>query len=647
MGRVAARGSFPSVLASNKMAARQPRTRWPTGSDSDREQTSGHPGKAIIVNADAQRHLTSLALRGVAFAVLCAGYAVVPFLFAVALSSLIVALTSAGVELHQVVAGIVRLGGLILLSQVLLAVLGPMELGVTRSLDGAHRLRVANDLMDREVVAEIATPEVQLLARQASGDPSLGYDVTPGEAFCSLCRFLASALGCVVALVLIWRSDAVLVAVVAATAVACVAIGSYGNSVLAGKLSGAIAEEMHAGVWRRATLSPVEGKDVRVFGFADWMVRRMQAHVERGNGPFWRAFDTVQRWSVLSGLVSVAGLVTVFVYCILRLATGTWSLEQALTPMMLAWAVLLSLPANDDVYKIVTGQKAVRAARRLHQRVTHPVRVEEHREQRTPAAGRPPSVAFRGVRFAYPQSARPVLENVDLDVRAGELLAVVGVSGAGKSTLVKLLAGTHQPDAGEVRVDGVDLAGRGWTGRELSVTGQDFVRYPLSAVDNVTGAEAPAEVDWQRLREAAELAGICSFVEGLTLGWDTPLSAGRSGGVDLSGGQWQQIVLARGLYAVATGAKVLVLDEPTAHLDIRAELDTFRRVRALRGTATVIVISHRFSTVRDCDRIVVLDGGVVAERGTHAELMDRGGRYAEMFTTQGARLLKAGSDDVG
>lgn len=588
-----------------------------------------------------------MVLLGAVFAVICAASAVVPFLFAVALSSLIVELTSAGAGLNEVVWGIVRLGGLILVSQVLVAILSALELGITRSVDGAHRLRVASDLMDQEIVGEIATPAVQLLARQASGDPSIGYDVTPGQGFCSLCRFVASALGCVVALTWIWRSDAVLVAIVAATAIASVAIGSYGNSVLAGKLSGAIAEEMHAGVWRRATLSPVEGKDVRIFGFADWMVRRMQRHVERGNGPFWRAFDTVQRWSVLSGLLSTAGLVVVFVYCILRLSSGAWGLGQALTPMMLSWATLLALPANDDIYKIVTARKAIQGARRLHQRVTRHGSVDEQLERQPPEGGPAPSISFRGVSFSYSQRHEPVLRNVDLAVRAGELLAVVGVSGAGKSTLVKLLAGTHRPDEGEVHVDGVDLGRRGWTGRELSVTAQDFVRYPLSALDNVTGVEDSADVNWHRLREAAELAGIDSLIEALPSGWDTPLSAVRSAGVDLSGGQWQQIVLARGLYAAATGAKVLVLDEPTAHLDIQAELDTFRRVRSLRGTATVIVISHRFSTVRDCDRIVVLDDGVIAECGTHTDLIERDGLYADMFHTQAARLLKAGSDDLG
>lgn len=596
----------------------------------------------------SQRRTVLSALQGAFFAILCAAYAVLPLLFAVALSALIVDLTAAAVDLHRVMWGVGRLGLLVLASQILLAILAPLELGVTRAIDGAHRSRVASDLMEHDIVGQIELPEVQMLARQASGDPSIGYDVTPGEGFCSLCRFLASSLGCAAALLLIWRSDALLAVLVAATAITCVVIGSYGNNVLATKLGGAIAEEMHAGVWRRATLSPVEGKDVRIFGFADWMVRRMQHHVERGNGPFWRAFDTVQRWSVLSGLVSVLGLAVVFGRCILQFSNGTWGLEQALPPMMLAWATLLALPANDDIYKVLTAGKAARAARRLHRRTTGHLRgVDKHPENQPRGDDRPPSVSFRGVCFSYPQGRERVLDGVDLEARAGELLAVVGVSGAGKSTLVKLLAGTHEPDDGEIRVGGVDLAHRGWASRELSVTSQDFVRYPLSALDNVTGVEAAADVDRPRLHTVAEQAGIDSLVADLPSGWDTPVSGGRSSGVDLSGGQWQQIVLARALYAVEAGARVVVLDEPTAHLDIQAELDTFRRVRTLRSRATVVVISHRFSTVRDCDRIVVLNDGVVAESGTHAELVERDGLYAAMFKTQAARLLKAGSDDVG
>jgi ABC-type multidrug transport system fused ATPase/permease subunit len=212
----------------------------------------------------------------------------------------------------------------------------------------------------------------------------------------------------------------------------------------------------------------------------------------------------------------------------------------------------------------------------------------------------------------------------------------VGLNGAGKSTLIKLLAWLYQPTGGRITADGVDLDKIGpeaWRER-ISVVFQDFVRYQLSAADNVTLGNAAVPKDELALKAAARDAGFDEVVDRLPHGWDTPLSRSRSSGVDLSGGQWQQVVLARALYAVRTGAQLLVLDEPTAHLDVRTEFGVFERLAAHKGDATVVLISHRLSTVRKADRIVLLDDGRIAESGTHDELIALGGRYAEMFAIQ-------------
>jgi ATP-binding cassette subfamily B protein len=178
----------------------------------------------------------------------------------------------------------------------------------------------------------------------------------------------------------------------------------------------------------------------------------------------------------------------------------------------------------------------------------------------------------------------------------------------------------------------------------VSVVFQDFVRYHLSAADNVALGNALAPPHMAAVVGAARDAGLDRVVSQLPDGWQTPLARARRGGVDLSGGQWQQVALARALYAMRTGARVLVLDEPTAHLDVRTELDVFTRLAAHRGNASVILISHRLSTVRQVDRIVLLNDGRITEAGTHEQLMAAGGDYAAMFTVQAQRFRRGFED---
>ena len=196
------------------------------------------------------------------------------------------------------------------------------------------------------------------------------------------------------------------------------------------------------------------------------------------------------------------------------------------------------------------------------------------------------------------------------------------MNGAGKTTLVTLLARLRDPTAGRITVDGVPLADldpRSWQ-RQVAVVYQDFTRYPLSLRDNVALRDLGAEIDEAALRRSVEMAGATALVEGLPHGWGTVLSSGYRNGTDLSGGQWQRVALARALYSVARGATLLVLDEPTAQLDVRAEAAFYDRFLELTAGVTTLVISHRFSTVRRAERIAVLDQGRITEIGSHDEL---------------------------
>jgi ATP-binding cassette, subfamily B, bacterial len=264
-----------------------------------------------------------------------------------------------------------------------------------------------------------------------------------------------------------------------------------------------------------------------------------------------------------------------------------------------------------------------------------------------PAAGLPErEVRFDRVSFRYPRSETEVLSGLELIVPVGRSTAIVGLNGAGKTTLVKLLSRLHDPTAGRILVDGVpltELEPDSWQ-RQVSVVNQDFTRYPLPARDNV-GFGAPAHLDDEAgIIAAARQAGALELIEALPLGWDTVLSREYTGGADLSGGQWQRVALARALFAIQHGARVLVLDEPTAWLDVRAEAEFFDRFLEITAGATTIVISHRFSTVRRAERICVLDGGRIVEQGTHEALLASGGRYAEMFLAQAARFAESAAE---
>jgi ATP-binding cassette, subfamily B, bacterial len=255
------------------------------------------------------------------------------------------------------------------------------------------------------------------------------------------------------------------------------------------------------------------------------------------------------------------------------------------------------------------------------------------------AAGLPVrEIRFHNVSFAYRADARPILSGLDLTIEAGTSLAIVGQNGAGKTTLVKLLARLYDPTAGTVRADGVDLRmldPDSWRG-QVAAAFQDFVRFQLPLRENVAPAGAPDDV----VRAALEQAGAAGLAD-----LDTVLSKQFAGGTDLSGGQWQRVALARALAAVVQGARVVILDEPTAQLDVRGEAEVFDRILTATRGLTTILVSHRFSTVRHADRICVLEGGRVVELGTHEELMAAGGRYRTMFDLQASRFTDDGDQD--
>ena len=419
---------------------------------------------------------------------------------------------------------------------------------------------------------------------------------------------------------------------------------------LATAVTSTTAEGRGATYWAEIAGSATGAKELRVFGFRDWAVRRFS---EYGIVPVTQmsrvAVEALPlHWAVFA-LNGVAGLLP---FLLLGRAAADGALGAAELAAGLGGVVAISRVLGAmgwEAYSIEASVPQLAAVRRLEE-----YHAEEHRAA---AARRPvpsaqpdvPRITFEGVHFRYPGTNEDVLVGLDLDLAPGESVAIVGENGAGKTTLLKLLSGFYRPSQGRILVDGVDLADVDprWWRRHLAVIFQDFVRFELSALENVALADLQRPDVREQARAAAEAAGALAIVEGLPNGWDTVLSRRFTGGADLSGGQWQRIALARALYAARVGGRVLVLDEPTASLDVSAEVALFDQLLEHARGLTAIVVSHRFSTVRRADRIVVLDGGRVVEDGDHATLHAQGGIYARLFDLQASRFRDADPVEAG
>ncbi|TDC97331.1 ATP-binding cassette domain-containing protein [Nonomuraea deserti] len=532
---------------------------------------------------------------------------------------------------HGGAAPVVALLLLLLGQELCTALREPAGAAAARRIDGVLRARV-RAAATAMPLARLENPQVQADVRMAltghrGRTAGMAAVALAGEAS----RAASALFGAVVLAVHVWWLAPVALALSVAQSrrIAAMLVGPGGAESLADSPE-QVMRLRRAGYLAELTGGPGAAKEIRVFGVDGFLIGRYAAAM--------RAFLTPQargRRAVVRGYAAVLGLQ-------LAGAAGTFgtlawlTAAGALGAAALAQSVLAALlvfaygAGGYQMFEIAHGCKPYQATMRL----LHPPATTTS-DSATAHAG----VAARDgegpglvrVTFTYPGRAEPVLKELDLRVRPGERLAVVGLNGAGKTTLVKLLTGLYTPQSGTVS-----------TAEDAAVVFQDFARHPLPLRDNIRlGAPAYEGTDADVLAALAAVDAL-DLLEGLPRGLDTPLSRSYTGGRDLSGGQWQKVALARAVYALDAGRRILIVDEPTAHLDARAEQEVFERLLDRTRGRTLVLISHRFATVRRADRIVVLDGGAVAEEGGHAELLALGGRYARWHRLQTALIAEAG-----
>jgi ATP-binding cassette, subfamily B, bacterial len=380
--------------------------------------------------------------------------------------------------------------------------------------------------------------------------------------------------------------------------------------------------------------SKESAKELKLFNLSDYFTDRFR---NLSQGIYEENVALANRkmlWGGLLSLISTIGYYGAYVYAIYQAITGqypniaafvlvTQAIQQASSNFQQAFSTASGIA---DQALFLTDLIAFFEMKPTVQNTANPLTIPRPIRR---------GFEFRNVSFAYPGTERRVLKNFNFSIEPGERIALIGENGQGKTTVVKLITRLYDPTEGEILLDGIDLREYSLEDlhREMGVIFQDFMRYEMTVRENIGVGQIEVPHTDDDIAEAAEKSLAAEVVKKLAGGFDQMLGRRFVSGVDLSGGEWQRIALAR---AYLRDAQLLILDEPTASLDARSELEVFERFAELTCGKMALLISHRFSTVRMADRIVVLEGGRLVEEGSHSQLMALGGRYAAMFEMQAA-----------
>ncbi|WP_157902984.1 ABC transporter ATP-binding protein [Streptomyces jeddahensis] len=519
---------------------------------------------------------------------------------------------------------------------VLDGLMAPLRVLVEARCTRAHRTRVARIACAPVTLDPLEDPEVQDLLHTASAFPRNWTEHTPGAGAVALIeqwvRWVGVAAAAAVLAVYVWWAAPLLI-------VAALVVRRVVRAQWLRQLAGWSDRAHHgrsAEYWREAATTPGTGKEVQVFGLAGWIRQRVQGAVHAQMDPVWEGSLRLQKLEVINFLIPAIPLSLVYAMAAREAAHDTEKIALLTGVIAAGWALYTAFGDVSGMFPLAGSRPALQALADLEKRLGGGPDV--HAKKPFPAG----SIELRGVRFAYPDAEREVLRGVDLAVAPGERVGLVGLNGAGKSTIIKILCGLYEPAKGQLVVGGEVVSAErrtAWRTRVAAVF-QDFIRHPLSATENIQLGRPLDQTRREHVVRACEEAGLLPVLDRLPQGEDTVLTRSQEDGTDLSGGQWQQLALARALYAVAGGASLLVLDEPSAHLDVRTEKELFDRMAERPRDAAVLLVTHRLATVRSCDRILVLDDGRIAEEGSHDALMALDGLYAHMFRTQARRFAE-------
>ena len=400
---------------------------------------------------------------------------------------------------------------------------------------------------------------------------------------------------------------------------------------------------------RDVPTTPGAAREVRLFGLAAFFRDAYQSEWRPNMLEVWQRRREHRLFVVVVVVVTGVTVASVFYYLGYRAATGRTTVGDLAIGGLAVRALLQVLRADDDDLRMGFGSKAAAEAFAFPvagvPAGAMPAGPVPAGADKDPWPAPVATISCEELRFRYGGAADEVLHGLNLAIPAGQSLAIVGLNGAGKTTLARLIAGLDAPSGGYVRVGGTsieDANRRSWQ-RQVVAVFQDFGRYELTVRDNIAFGALAQTDDEEGLRTVARQAGLLKFIDGLPNGWDTVMSSGYTGGVDASGGEWQRIAIARALFGLRHGARLLIMDEPAASLDARAEAQLYDTFHELTAGATTVAISHRFATVRKAERVVVLEHGQIIEDGTHEELITADGRYAELFRLQAKRFEEAPS----
>jgi len=541
--------------------------------------------------------------------------------------------------------------GAFVLTQILAPIQQMVGLAVQRHVDGAIRDQAVAAVTGSVGIAALEDGEVLSTFSEARMRFENNWH-TPGNAVAGMLYLFARYTQLVGLLVIVWILLGPWIALAMTVGIMVLRTGNRGGLRAYSRLwatNGHLRRRLL--YFRDLSMGPLAAKEIRVFGSMPWVAKRHEVSHHAFADPVDRerrriyfkpylVYTAVALVAILWALVSLTSRAAGTGDDAGELASGLMTLTQfTLGLQALIGALMLARDYPESDTSTQFGMNALTAIREVERAVVA-ADSAPRRHGKLPQGAPKKSIEFRDLHFSYPGARESVFAGLNLTLQAGLTTAIVGVNGAGKTTLMKLLARLYEPTQGAIYVDGVNIADielAEWR-RTLSVVFQDFVRYEFTAADNIAMGAAFVPADRAAIESAAAKTGMLETLADAPHGLDTILARAYEDGIDLSGGQWQRVAIARSLYAVDKGARVLVLDEPTAALDVRAEAEFFDQFVELTKGLTTVLISHRFSSVRRADHIVVVEDGRVVESGPHDGLMATDSRYRRLFELQAKRF---------